>query len=356
MQQDRTLTPSDFESNASNRYRRQTQFAPLGTAGQDKLAAAAVAICGCGALGSVLAERMVRAGVGRVRLIDRDWVEWDNLPRQTLFTESDAEQRLPKAVAAAEKLKAINSQTKIDISVEDITYRSVHALLDDVDLILDGTDNFETRYLINDFSIAQGKPWVHAGCIGAQGQVLAMLPNQTACFRCLLPDLPPADSVGTCDTVGVLGPAVSMIASCQAIEAIKLLTHNTNETLGRLQTFDMWRGSHRLISLDALLRDSECPACKKRDFEFLEGRRSAAALVLCGKNAVQVQAPAGQRINLKEMSERLSIYGEVQANAFLLRVQVEPYHITLFTDGRAIIAGTEDPAIARSLYSKIIGN
>jgi len=350
------LSTSDSESNASNRYRRQTQFAPLGTTGQALLARSSVAICGCGALGSVLAERMVRAGVGRVRLIDRDWVEWDTLPRQTLFTEADAQERLPKVVAAAEKLKAINSQTMIDIAVADITHRSVQSLLGDVDLILDGTDNFETRYLINDFALAHNTPWVHAGCIGAQGQVLPMMPGKTACFRCLLPELPPADSVGTCDTVGVLGPAVSMIAACQAIEAIKLLTHSTNETLGQLQVFDMWRGTQRMISLAALTAGDACPACKKRDYEFLEGRRSAAALVLCGKNAVQVQAPAAQRINLKEMGERLSVHGEVQVNAFLLRVQVERYHITLFTDGRAIIAGTEDPAIARSLYSKLIGN
>lgn len=350
------MSTSDSESNASNRYRRQTQFAPLGTTGQALLARSSVAICGCGALGSVLAERMVRAGVGRVRLIDRDWVEWDNLPRQTLFTEADAQERLPKAVAAAEKLKAINSQTTIDIAVADITHRSAQSLLGDVDLILDGTDNFETRYLINDFALAHNIPWVHAGCIGAQGQVLPMMPGKTACFRCLLPELPPADSVGTCDTVGVLGPAVSMIAACQAIEAIKLLTHSTNETLGQLQVFDMWRGTQRMISLAALTAGDDCPACKKRDYEFLEGRRSAAALVLCGKNAVQVQAPAAQRINLKEMGERLSVHGEVQVNAFLLRVQVERYHITLFTDGRAIIAGTEDPAIARSLYSKLIGN
>lgn len=350
------MNSSRSESNASNRYRRQTQFAPLGDGGQERLAAAAVAVCGCGALGSVLAERLVRAGVGRIRLIDRDWVEWDNLPRQTLFTEADALQRLPKSVAAAEKLKLINSSVEIEIAVEDITHRSVHGLLSDVDIILDGTDNFETRYLINDFAIQQGKPWVHAGCIGAQGQVLAMLPGKTACFRCLLPELPPADHVGTCDTAGVLGPAVSMIASYQAIEAIKLLTDTTNETLGQLQIFDMWRGTQRSISLDALAADHQCLACKQRDYEFLEGRRSAAASVLCGKNAVQVQAPTTQRINLKEMGERLSAHGEVQVNAFLLRVPLGDFHLTLFSDGRAIIAGTEDTAVARSIYSKVIGN
>lgn len=350
------MSVPDFGSNASNRYRRQTQFAPLGTAGQERLAQSSVAICGCGALGSVLAERLIRAGVGRIRLIDRDWVEWDNLPRQTLFTEADAEQRLPKAVAASEKLRAIDSRIALEVAVEDITFRNVHQLLGDVDVILDGTDNFETRYLVNDFAIAHAKPWVHAGCIGAQGQVLPLWPGKTACFRCLLPELPPADSVGTCDTVGVLGPAVSMIASCQALEAIKLLTHTTNETLGKLQVFDMWQGTHRSISLGALYADGQCPACQKRDLEFLEGRRSAATSILCGKNAVQVQAPATQRINLKEMSERLAVHGNVQVNAFLLRVQVDAFHITLFSDGRAIIAGTEDPAIARSVYSKVIGN
>jgi len=350
------LTAFDPENKAIDRFRRQTQFAALGTAGQNRLARSAVAICGCGALGSVSAERLVRAGIGRLRLIDRDWVEWDNLPRQTLFTESDAQQQLPKAVAAAEKLRAIHSHATIDVAVEDITFRNIHSLLGDIDLILDGTDNFETRYLINDYALAYRKPWIHAGCIGAQGQVLPMLPGSTACFRCLLPEPPAADSVGTCDTVGVLGPAVSMIASCQALEAIKLLSGNTNETLGTLQVFDLWRGTHRSISLANLYENDECLACKKGDLEFLRGQRAATATVLCGKNAVQVQAAAGERINLVEMRDRLACYGDVQVNPFLLRVQVEGFHITLFADGRAIISGTDDPATARSLYSKLIGN
>lgn len=350
------MTSFDPDHKAIDRYRRQTQFAALGTEGQNRLASSSVAICGCGALGSVSAERLVRAGVGRLRLIDRDWVEWDNLPRQTLFTEADAQQQLPKAVAAADKLRAIDSRATIDVAVEDITFRNIHSLLGDVDLILDGTDNFETRYLINDYAIAYRKPWIHAGCIGAQGQVLPLLPGTTACFRCLLPEPPAADSVGTCDTVGVLGPAVSMIASCQALEAIKLLSGNTNETLGALQVFDLWRGTHRLISLANLHEDDTCLACKKGNLEFLNGQRAATATVLCGKNAVQVQAAAGERINLVEMRERLACHGEVQVNPFLLRVQVERFHITLFADGRAIISGTDDPAIARSLYSKLIGN
>jgi molybdopterin-synthase adenylyltransferase len=351
-----TLDSTDVTDSPLDRYRRQTQFAPLGREGQDRLQASAIAICGCGALGSVLAERLLRAGVGRIRLIDRDWVEWDNLPRQTLFTERDAADRVPKAVAAAEKLQLINSQTQIDIAVADLTHRSVYQHLHDVDLILDGTDNFETRYLINDFALANNKPWVHGGCIGAQGQVLPIVPGKTACFRCLMPDMPTADSVGTCDTVGVLGPAVSMIASCQAIEAIKILAQRTNETLGQLQIFDMWRGTQRMISLAALQAGEQCPACGLHDYEFLEGRRSAAATILCGKNAVQIQAPTSQRIDLLEMAARLAVYGPVHSNPFMIRVQVEAFHITLFADGRAIIAGTEDTAMARSLYARIIGS
>jgi len=339
-----------------DRYRRQAQFAPLGKEGQSKLLESSVAICGCGALGSVLAERLVRAGIGRVRLIDRDWVEWDNLPRQTLFTEDDARHRVPKAVAAAEKLQQINSDVKLDIAVTDLTFRTAAQLLADVDLILDGTDNFETRFLINDYALAHNKPWVHAGCIGAQGQLLPIVPGKTACFRCLISEPPTADSQETCDTAGVLGPAIGVIASWQAIEAIKILTATTNETLGKLQVFDLWQGTHRTISLEALRNNQECQACHRSDFEFLDGRRSAAASVLCGKNAVQIQPPTTQRLNLSEMSERLRSYGQLQINAFLLRVNSDNLQLTLFADGRAIVSGTEEPAVARALYARIIGS
>ncbi len=338
------------------RYRRQTQFSPLGKDSQGLLSRAKITICGCGALGSVLAERLTRVGVGRIRLIDRDWVEWDNLPRQTLFTEDDARQRLPKAVAAQSKLTQINSDSVIEAIVEDLTFRNAHRLLEDTDLILDGTDNFETRYLINDFSHRFQKPWVHGGCIGAQGQVMAIVPGTTACFRCLLPEPPPADEVGTCDSVGVLGPAVSVIASWQAIEAIKIICLATNSTLGQLQVVDLWEGTHRRIALDRLRAEDNCPTCGRGDYEFLDGRRNAAATVLCGRDAVQIQPPTTQLINLTEMAQRLKIHGEVHQNAFLLRVSLESYTVTLFSDGRAIISGTQDPAIARSIYSRIIGN
>lgn len=341
---------------ALDRYRRQSQFAPLGKDGQSKLLDSSVAICGCGALGSVLAERLVRAGIGRVRLIDRDWVEWDNLPRQTLFTEDDARHRVPKAVAAAEKLQQINSDVKLDVAVTDLTFRTATQLLADVDLILDGTDNFETRFLINDYALAHNKPWVHAGCIGAQGQLLPIVPGKTACFRCLISEPPTADSQETCDTAGVLGPAIGVIASWQAIEAIKILTATTNETLGKLQVFDLWQGTHRTISLEALRNNQECQACQRSDFEFLDGRRSAAASVLCGKNAVQIQPPTTQRLNLSEMSERLRSYGQLQINAFLLRVNIDNLQLTLFADGRAIVSGTEEPAVARALYARIVGS
>ncbi len=341
---------------ALDRYRRQSQFAPLGKDGQSKLLDASVAICGCGALGSVLAERLVRAGIGRIRLIDRDWVEWDNLPRQALFTEDDARNRVPKAVAAAEKLQQINSEVKLDVAVTDLTFRTATQLLADVDLILDGTDNFETRFLINDYALAHNKPWVHAGCIGAQGQLLPIVPGKTACFRCLISEPPTADSQETCDTAGVLGPAIGVIASWQAIEAIKILTATTNETLGKLQVFDLWQGTHRTISLEALRNNQECQACQRSDFEFLDGRRSAAASVLCGKNAVQIQPPTSQRLNLSEMSERLRSYGQLQINAFLLRVNIDNLQLTLFADGRAIVSGTEEPAVARALYARIVGS
>ncbi|MEY4565107.1 MAG: Molybdopterin-synthase adenylyltransferase [Planctomycetota bacterium] len=289
-------------------------------------------------------------------MIDRDWVEWDNLPRQTLFTEDDARQRLPKAVAAKAKLTQINSDSAIEAVVEDLTFRNAQRLLENADLILDGTDNFETRYLINDFAYRFRKPWVHGGCIGAQGQVLSIVPGRTACFRCLLPEPPPADEVGTCDSVGVLGPAVSVIASWQAIEAIKIICSVTNSTLGQLQVIDLWEGTHRRIALDRLRAADNCPTCGKGDYEFLEGRRNSAATVLCGRDAVQIQPPTTQHINLIDMAQRLEVHGEVQQNAFLLRVSLESYTVTLFPDGRAIISGTQDAAIARSIYSRIIGN
>lgn len=350
----------DSKQPENDRYRRQSAFAELGKAGQSRLASSRIGIVGVGALGSVIAERLVRAGVGFVRLIDRDWVEWDNLPRQTLFTESDAQQRLPKAISAAHHLEAINCQTTIDAQVVDLVPANALELLADVDLILDGTDNFETRFLINDVSLEREIPWLHGGCIGASGQMMACIPKVTACFRCLMPEPMPADQQATCDSAGVLGPAVSIIASWQAIEAIKLLSGHPEAVSRKLLTFDFWHNEIRQISIEPLRTGLGCPACGMGRRDFLDGSRSSSTQVLCGRNAVQIHNPDRNSVDLDRLAARLSGLGSVTANPFLLRFErqsneEDPFTITVFRDGRGIVSGTEDPTTARRLYATWIG-
>ncbi len=344
----------------NDRYRRQTAFAEFGKAGQARLATSRVGIVGVGALGSVIAERLARAGVGMIRLIDRDWVEWDNLPRQTLFVESDAEQRLPKAIAAAEHLKASNSSILIEPVVVDLIPTNAMALLSDVDLILDGTDNFETRYLINDVSLERKIPWLHGGCVGASGQTMACIPDQTACFRCLMPEPMPADQQATCDSAGVLGPAITIIAGWQAMEAIKLLSGHPEAVSRKLHTFDFWNNEFRQIKIEPMRTGDGCPACGLGRRDFLDGSRSTSTQVLCGRNAVQIQNPNEQSVDLRLLAERLKGLGSVVVNPFLLRFESEvsngeQFTITVFRDGRGIVAGTEDPVMARRLYAAWIG-
>ncbi len=348
------------KSPAIDRYRRQSAFAELGKAGQAKLSASRVGIVGVGALGSVIAERLVRAGVGYVRLIDRDWVEWDNLPRQSLFTESDACERLPKAIAAAEHLKAINSEIVIEPMVVDLIPANALSLLSSVDLILDGTDNFETRFLINDVSLEQNIPWLHGGCVGASGQMMACIPKITACFRCLMPEPMPADQQATCDSAGVLGPAIAIIAGWQALEAIKILSGHLEAVSRKLQTFDFWHNEIRQIAIEPFRTGVGCPACGMGRRDFLDGSRSSSTQVLCGRNAVQIHDPNGHRIDLDLLASRLSGLGLVTVNPFILRFESqtsekEPFTITVFRDGRGIVSGTEDPVIARRVYATWIG-
>ena len=251
-----------------DRYARQWRFAPLGAAGQDRLGSSTVLICGCGALGSVIAERLARAGVGKLRLVDRDWVELTNLQRQSLFTEEHARQAAPKAVAAAEVLAQVNHQITIEPVVEDLTCDNIQTLASGCDLILDGTDNFETRLLINDYCLRFSVPWVHGGCLGASGQVMPVLPGQTAFFRCLVPELPPPDALQSSDTAGVLGPAVGLIACWQAAEALKILSGHLEAVCRRLLVLDCWHTDCRLVNLKPV---SDCPACQRAS-PFLEGR------------------------------------------------------------------------------------
>jgi molybdopterin-synthase adenylyltransferase len=336
-----------------DRYSKQLRFAPFGEAGQGRLRAAKVLLCGCGALGSLIAERLVRAGVGELRLVDRDWVEFSNLQRQALFTERDALDSRPKAIAAAEMLQQINSQVVIEPCVEDITFRNIEQLAADCDLLLDGTDNFETRFLINDYCWSRGVPWVHGGCLGASGQVATFVPGVTACFRCLLPELPPREAMETCDSAGVLGPAVGLIACWQAAEALKLLAgYPFAET--RLIVLDSWETSARTLSLRSV---PGCPTCTGGDFPFLTGQIAADATVLCGKNAVQLEAPqSSETASLEGLADKLAGLGAVTKNPYFVRLAMLEHTITVFRGGRVVVEGTTSPALARSIVARVIGS
>jgi molybdopterin/thiamine biosynthesis adenylyltransferase len=337
-----------------DRYRRQVRFAPLGEEGQRRLLAARVLVCGCGALGSVAADLMVRAGVGFVRIVDRDFLEADNLHRQVLFDETDVAEELPKAVAAARRLARINSAVVVEPAVADVTAANIRALADDVELIVDGTDNFETRYLLNDYAIATGKPWVFGGCVGAEGQVLAILPGETPCLACLTPEPPPAETQPTCETAGVIGPAVNVVAALQSAEALKILSGNRDAVNRRLTILDLWQNELRSIGMERVRSDG-CRACGQRDFAWLDGRRGVAAVALCGRNAVQLASANPTGVSLTELAAKLRGVGRVTANAYLLRAEVEGYHLTIFADGRTIVGGTADAAEARAVHARYVG-
>jgi adenylyltransferase/sulfurtransferase len=333
-----------------SRYSRQSRFAPLGSDGQKRIRAASVAVVGCGALGTVEAEILVRAGVGKLRIIDRDFVEWSNLQRQFLFEESDASEGLPKAVAAARRLARVNSEVALEPFVADLTPANIEELLEGVGLILDGTDNFEARFLVNDYAVSSGTPWIYAAAVGSYGLKLAIVPGRTACLRCVYPD-PPAGSQPTCETEGVLGPVTAAIAALATGDALKLLALGTESVAARLTTIDTWTGEVRQTSPPA--RDPECPCCAHRDFVHLTGQRRAP-ISLCGRNAVQIHERF-RPVDLADLARRLAPLATVRANDFAVRASIDPYELTVFPDGRAIIKGTTDPAVARGLYARYVG-
>ncbi|NBO92873.1 MAG: thiazole biosynthesis adenylyltransferase ThiF [Planctomycetia bacterium] len=342
--------------NPLERYSRQMRFYGIGETGQKKLLASRVALCGCGALGTVLANVLVRAGVGFVRVIDRDFVETSNLQRQVLFDENDVIESLPKSEAATKKLRAINSAVTIEPVVTDIDRTNIENLCRDVDLILDGTDNFEVRYLINDVSVKLGKPWVYGGCIGSHGQVLPIIPGKTPCLRCVFEAAPAPGETGTCETAGVLGPIVNIVASLQATEAMKILTGNLEQMNPELTYLDIWENVHKRIKVAPLLGKVDCPCCQRRRFEWLDGEHGSQTTSLCGRNAVQVSHRVPGKLNFEEMARHLSMMGKVTFNKFLLKFNVDDYEFTVFPDGRAIIKGTDDEDKARTLYAKYVGH
>jgi adenylyltransferase/sulfurtransferase len=333
------------------KYSRQMLFQPIGPEGQVRLASAGAALVGCGAIGAATANLLVRAGIGRLRVIDRDFVEISNLQRQTLFDEPDAREALPKALAAERKLKTINSDVRVEGIVADLNPRNAQELLAGFPLILDGTDNFETRFLINDFAVKLGIPWIYTAAVSSYGVTMAVRPGQTACLACLLDRSGDAGLEETCDTVGVLGSIVNLIASLQTTEAIKFLAGRADALHGRLISCDVWSGRIQSIPPD---RNPTCRVCVHRDFSHLAGTVQPH-ITMCGRDSVQIHERT-RSLDLKILETRLaSTVSDVRQNGFLLRFRVPPYEMTVFTDGRAILKGTTDPAVARSLYAKYIG-
>ena len=341
---------------SQNRYSRQTRFPHIGDTGQQKIGASTVLLIGCGALGSVIADSLVRAGVGTLRLVDRDFLELSNLQRQTLFDEDDVASGLPKSIAAANRLAKINSDVKIEPLVMDVDSGNIASLVDGVDLILDGSDNFEIRFLINDASIKWNIPWIYGGCLGADGQAMVILPGETACLNCLMMDGPPAPgTTPTCDSFGILAPIINVIGSFQVMEALKILSGNSEAVNRKLNVFEMWTNDFRQLDLSRLKTSVDCPTCSQRQFKWLSGDRESQSAVLCGRNAVQINPQEKAALSLPELATRLQRAGRVETNKFLLRFFVDEFTVTVFPDGRAIISGTDELAKAKKIYAQYIG-
>lgn len=347
----------EHDAEALSRYSRQILYERIGRSGQRKLLASRVLLVGCGALGTVLADSLVRAGVGFLRICDRDYIERNNLQRQVLFDEDDIAAGLPKAEAARRKLARVNSGVTVECEVIDVTHENIERLADGASLILDGSDNFEVRYLINDLAVKTDRPWVYGAVIGATGLCMPIVPNETPCLRCVFEEAPPPESSPTCDTAGVLAPAVGIVAAFQAMEAIKILTGQLDQLNRRLMSIDAWSGRVVSLNVDPARRSDTCPCCGKRDFEHLEGRRATVSAALCGRGAVQVRAAPGSSLDFAALARKLepAAKGGVQHNRFMLRARIDNLDLALFPDGRAIIKGTEDADAARVFYARYVG-
>src|SRR5262245_9718310 len=332
-------------------------FHGIGSDGQERIRRGRVLLCGCGALGSAIADGLVRAGVGFVRLVDRDFVELSNLQRQVLYDEQDIAEALPKAVAAGRKLAKINSTVTLEPLVTDIDHRNMLTLASGVDLILDGMDNFETRFLINDASLELKVPWIYGGCVGSHGQVMPIFPGETGCLRCLIEEAPGPGMTETCDTAGVIGPAVNVVAALQVVAALKILAGRRDLLDPVLTIVDVWDGTLRQMNVASLRENSNCPACRQGKREWLSGTKGSQTTVLCGRNAVQISPPDRHALQLSELAGKLRGSGAVTQNAFLLRFTPAgaESQLTIFPDGRAIIKGTDDVTVARSLYARYVG-
>jgi len=341
----------DTPTHLDERYSRQILFSPIGAEGQRKLSQSRVAIVGCGATGSSLASFLARAGVGQLTIIDRDYVEPSNLQRQVLFDENDALEALPKAIAAANKIRSFNSAISVTPLVDDLTPANIHELLPSIDLLLDGTDNFETRYLLNDYAVSKSLPWIYTAAVGSYGVTMNVIPGETACLACVFPESPQG-TVETCDTSGILNSAVNAVASIASTEALKFLVGARDKVCRSLLSLDVWHNDRAEVS--AAKPRAGCITCGKHEYPHLAGE-GRPHITLCGRNSVQIHEQH-RPLDFSELTARLTPHGTVRHNEFVLRFWREPFEMTLFPDGRAIIRGTTDTGVARSLYARFVGS
>lgn len=338
----------------NERYSRQILFREIGAKGQEKLSNARVLLVGAGALGASHAEILARAGVGFLRIVDRDFVELTNLQRQTLYSEADAQNRLPKAIAARNRLAEINSEVTVEAIVADVNHSNIESFVRDVDLVLDGTDNFQIRYLLNDACVKHEKTWIYGAAVSSYGTTMTIFPHETPCLRCIFEEMPQPGSAPTCDTAGVIQPIITSISAIQTTEALKILTGNKAKLHKSLIQIDVWQSDWRKIKLGA--PNDDCETCARANFEFLDSAESGEfSAVLCGRNAVQIAPPRAAKIDLMQLAEKLKHLGEVKQNEYLVRFTTGDNELTIFSDARAIIRGTDDIAAARSLYARFVG-
>lgn len=347
------IVEKDQKTTVNERYSRQILFREIGREGQEKLVNSRVLLVGCGALGASHAEMLARAGVGKLRIVDRDFVEFTNLQRQTLFRESDAVERLPKAVAAKNRIGEINSGIDVEELIADVNYSNIESLIKDCDLVIDGTDNFQVRYLLNDACIKNGVIWIYGAAISSYGTTMTIIPGKTPCLRCIFDEMPDAGSSPTCDTAGVIMPIIATVSATQVSEALKILVGDLDSLHGSLIQFDVWANDQQRIKLGE--PNPDCKTCGQRIFEFLDEETQEFSAVLCGRDAVQIAPPKPTKLDLPRLAEKLANISHVHHNEYLVRFLSGDNEITVFTDGRAIVKGTDSIAAARSLYSRYIG-
>ena len=337
----------------NERYSRQILFHEIGKAGQEKLLNSMVLLVGCGALGAAHAEMLARAGVGKLRIVDRDFVEFTNLQRQTLFRESDALDRLPKAIAAKTRIAEINSEIEVEAIIADVNHSNVESLIEGCDIVLDGTDNFQVRYLLNDACVKLGKTWIYGAAVSSYGTTMTIIPGETPCLRCIFDEMPDAGSSPTCDTAGVIMPIIATVSATQVAEALKILVGDMASLHRSLMQFDVWANDRQRIKLGE--PNPDCKTCGQRIFEFLDAEAQEFSAVLCGRNAVQIAPPRPTELDLPQLAEKLRNVAEVKQNEYLLRFSFGENEMTVFRDGRVIVKGTDDISVARSLYARFVG-